>query len=593
MRIIIILIFGLSILFLLSLKREHDEYRLFSLAQLQSQVLYIGEYVTPWIDSAGNARSLTSNVSLMGTNGVGTAGLPGLINTGGTKFWACNNILHGMIFIDKTDSSVWTAGGNDQGQCGQGNVSGVVLQLTKIPGDTLGNAFKGISIVQGFYINNANEGFYAVKRGAVTDTVFGVGQLYGGMAMTSGVTSYQATKPYPLYWRTGHHIVRMAAEKYYQIVYDDGAVETGGGNGTYAYLGYAGTGNQYQTPHGITFPAGMTIKDLQGGDEGGVLCLGTDNHLYAYTRHTGYMGASPDGSYSTPQDIATNVTSYIINGTTRTSFMAIGGNSNVFYAIANDSTLWVWGDAGMSGIGNGTQPNLVSPPTPSAPYSIDPSQILVLQQQHPVQVTNKHNWIKVFSGCLFGFTVFALDYNGQIWGWGRNKGGVLGDGVVECIGAFGDIAANYANSWDRPSATPISPYSLASNTPASCPGCKTGVVTSFCSECTIPSTTPNANAGSNQNISTSFTQLNGSSSTSTGGKITYYFWSKVSGPAGDILDAPAQITPNLSNLTNGTYVYQLQIKDNGFNTSTANVTINVNIPSIISIGPGSRIVTHP
>lgn len=583
-------IFVFFLLFIISFKRPVYEYRPYSLVQLQSQVLYIGEYVTPWIDSAGNARSLTSNVSLMGTNGVGTAGLPGLINTGGTKFWACNNILHGMLFVDKTDSSVWSSGGNDQGQCGQGNVSSTVLQLTKIPSDSSGNPLKGISIVQGFYINNADEGAYAVKRGAVTDTIFGWGHLYGGMAMMSGVTAYQATKPFPLYWRTGHHITRMAAEKYYSIVFDDGVVQTGGGNGTFIYLGYAGTGTQYQTPHTLTFPGSMTIQDLQGGDESGVLCLGTDNHLYAYTRHTGYMGASPDGSYSTPQDIATNVTSYILNGTTRTSFMAIGGNSNVFYAIANDSTLWVWGDAGMSGVGNGLQPNLVSPPGPSTAYNIDPAQILVLQQQHPIQVTNKHNWIKVFSGCLFGFTVFALDYNGQIWGWGRNKGGVLGDGVVECVGAFGDISANYANSWDRPYATPITPYAIASNIPASSPGCKTGVVTTFCSECTIPSTTPTAAivGGNTINTTSSSITASGLASTCTGGKLTYYKWTGADG----IIEAPADPVLHVSGLAVGTHTFNLNVQDNGFNQSNVTLTVNVLPVSVLSWPRGSKPLCH-
>lgn len=559
-------------------------------AQPQNQVLHIGEYVTPWIDSAGNARSLTSNVSLMGTNNVGTPGLPGLINTGGVKFWFCDNILHGMLFIDKTDSSVWTSGGCDQGQCGLGSITAVVAQLTKITQDSLGNPFKGISMVQGFYINNADEGAYGVKRGATTDTVFGWGHLYGGMAMTSGVTAYQALKPYAIYWRTGHHIVKMAAEKSYAITFDDGVVQTGGGNGTYLYLGYAGTGTQYQVPHTLSFPASMTIQTLVGGDESGFLCLGTDNHLYGYARHNGYMGVNPDGSYSTPQDLNTNITSYILNGTTRTSFLSIGGNSNVFYVIPNDSTLWVWGDAGMSGIGNGLQPNLVSPPGPSTAYNIDPAQILVLQQQHPVQVTNKHNFIKVFSGCLFGFTVFALDANGQIWGWGRNKGGVLGDGVVECVGAFGDISANYANSWDRPYATPITPYSVASNIPASCPGCKSGVVTTFCSECTIPTTTPTAAivGGNTINTTSSSITASGLASTCTGGKLTYYKWTGADG----LIEANGDPVMHVSGLSIGAHTFTLQVTDNGFNTSSVTLTVNVLPVSVLSWPRGAKPLFH-
>lgn len=558
----------------------------FAIAQPTTQQLWTGEYVTPWIDSAGNARSLTSNLTLAGTGGSGTSGLPGLINTSGATFNKVNNLLHGMIFGQISDSSVWTAGGNDQGQAGQGNFS-TYTQLTKIPSDSSGNTVHGITVIQGFYVNNTSEGFWAVKYNATTDTIFGTGDLEYGMSM-NGTAGQIATKLWPLYWRTGHHVKKMAASKAYAILWDDGIVQTGGANGIYTFLGYVGSGNQYRTPQTITFPSGMTIADIVGGDVGGFLCLGTDGHLYGFGPHSGYLGNAADGAYTTPQDLNTNITSYILNGTTRTSITAISANSDAFHYIANDSTMWGNGDNGQGAIGNGVEVNM---PTYTTPWSIDPAQILVLPQTHPVQVSNKHNFIKIFSGCLFGFAHFSLDANGQIWANGRNKGAVLGDGVIECVGANGDISANYANSWDRPYITPVTPYSLGSNIPASCPGCKTGVVTTFCSECTIPTTTPTANGGGNKTITGTSVTLDGTGSTSTGGKITYYLWTQVSGSAATI-HAPAAPKVVISGLTPGTYVFNLAITDNGFNSSNQNVTLMVNSLNQISFPSGARLIIH-
>lgn len=540
-----------------------------------SQQLYVGEYVTPWIDSAGNARTLTSNLSLAGTGGTGTPGLPGLISTPGYTFRILNNLLHGTLFGAVQDSSIFVSGGNDQGQCALGNFTTPVLSLTRVTADSAGNPVTGISILQGFYVNNTSEGFYAVKRGAVTDTILGAGDLEYGMAM-NGTAGGIATRLFPLYWRTGHHVAKMAASKAYAILWDDGLVETGGANGIFSFLGYAGTGTQYRTPHAVTFPGSMTMVDLVGGDIGGFLCKGTDGHLYGFGPHSIYFGTATDGVYATPQDLNTNITSFILNGTTRTSISSIAANSDCFHYIANDSTLWGNGDNGSGGIGNGVEANMISPPAPSTPYSIDPAQIAVLMQIHPTQVTAAHDYIKIFSGCLFGKGFLALRRGGKIMASGRNKGAVLGNGVVECIGANGDISATYANSWDLPFLTPITPYSLVANIPASCPGCKTGVVITFCSECTIPTTTPTANAGSNQSLAgvVTSTSLDGSASTCTGGKLTYYKWTQVSGAAATI-DVPAAIKPNITGLLPGIYTFNLLVTDNGFNTSNQNVTVTV------------------
>lgn len=535
------------------------------------QILHIGEYVTPWIDSAGNARTLTSSVSLMGTGNVGTPGLPGIISTPGFTFNACDNILHGVVFKAVQDSSVWTAGGNDMGQCGIGSYSGTVVSLTKILTDSNGRTFKGVKIIQGWYSHNSSEGLFMVKAGPVTDSIFNTGDRRWGMAM-NGTLGDSVNKPTLAYYRTGHHIVEMAASKAYAILFDDGQVWTGGGQGIYSFLGYAGSGNQYLTPHQVT-GFDDSIRHIVGGDVCGFLCLSKTGKLYGFGPHSGYLGNASDIAYTTPRDLTDSISSYILNGTTRTSIAAISANSNSFHILANDSTQWGWGDNGQGSVGNGVEVNM---PTYTTPWSVDPAQILVLPQTHPIRVTNKHNFIKIFSGCLFGFAHFSLDINGQLYANGRNKGAILGNGVVECAGANGDINANYSNSWDLPYITPINPYGLTINIKASCPGCKTSVVTAYCSECTIPTTTPTANGGGNQTLpnGTASTTLNALGSTSTGGAITYYLWTQTGGAAATI-DVPASPVVNVSGLTPGIYTFNLKVTDNGFNTSNQTVTVMV------------------
>jgi len=102
---------------------------------------------------------------------------------------------------------------------------------------------------------------------------------------------------------------------------------------------------------------------------------------------------------------------------------------------------------------------------------------------------------------------------------------------------------------------------------------------------------PTAVAGQTQTIILpGQASLNGSSSTDPSGTISSYTWTKVSGPAGDlILSANTAIT-NISFTNTGTYVYQLTVKDNGTGLSNSN-TITLTVLSLpVSVpGPGQTI----
>jgi hypothetical protein len=91
---------------------------------------------------------------------------------------------------------------------------------------------------------------------------------------------------------------------------------------------------------------------------------------------------------------------------------------------------------------------------------------------------------------------------------------------------------------------------------------------------------PTANAGTDQTITlpTNSVTLSGSG-TDTDGTITSYSWTKISGGTYTISNSGIA-NPVLTNLVEGTYVFQLQVTDNNGATGTDTVQITVNAASI-------------
>jgi ribosomal protein L14 len=88
---------------------------------------------------------------------------------------------------------------------------------------------------------------------------------------------------------------------------------------------------------------------------------------------------------------------------------------------------------------------------------------------------------------------------------------------------------------------------------------------------------PISNAGNNitLNLPTNSTTLNGTASFDPDGTIVSYSWAKVSGPSSFTLGNANSATTTLSNLTAGTYVFELTVTDNGGATDQDNITIVV------------------
>ncbi|MDI3322286.1 PKD domain-containing protein [Pinibacter soli] len=101
---------------------------------------------------------------------------------------------------------------------------------------------------------------------------------------------------------------------------------------------------------------------------------------------------------------------------------------------------------------------------------------------------------------------------------------------------------------------------------------------------------PVANAGLDQTviIPANTADLDGSASSDPDGSITIYAWTKVSGPSGGNISSPDKAKTKVTNLVEGTYVFQLMVTDNQGATNTAQTKVVVgsgnNKPPVANAG---------
>lgn len=88
---------------------------------------------------------------------------------------------------------------------------------------------------------------------------------------------------------------------------------------------------------------------------------------------------------------------------------------------------------------------------------------------------------------------------------------------------------------------------------------------------------PTANAGADQTLTLPLTQFTLSGSgTDIDGTIGAYLWTKISGPAGGVISSPTSATTIVTSPNVGTYIYRLQVTDNGNATGTDDVQVTIN-----------------
>lgn len=544
-----------------------------------TDTFFIGEYSTLRKHN-GLMGSITSNPALGGTGGGGTPCAWNQITTtpSNLHFFDASATIHGWTARD-VNYHIWSWGGTGQGENGDGTVNFLTTPV-KITTDSFGHPMDSIVMVQGFYVNNTSTGMYAVKRGGVTDTIMGTGDLEYGMAM-NGTAGAIATRFYPLYWRTGHHIVKMAASKAYAIVFDDGLLQTGGAAGLYNFLGLPGSGNAYRSPRTVTgMDAG--VVDIVGGDVAGFIATTSTGHHWAFGQYSGYLLNAANTAYSTPVDITATLHTYIPGGAKKFTSTAVG-----WHCLDSLGKYYGWGDAATGFIGNGSGLKL-----DSAGWVVDPSALLVLPQTFPVLVTNL-TVVDCFGGDAFAFSNI-FNTSTQTYVSGRNKGGVLGDAVREPVAAGGDQGSNAPDSWDRQDCYPINIDTVTVPIDMNSPYCVLNRSTAWCLAGTYLTTTITPHiTGPSTTTSSSITLSDVTSTATGGGKILYHKWKRNSGPGSVVIDNVGSNVINVSGLAIGTHVFQDSLRDNANSKAGLTFTVTVSgIPPTVTPG-GPYTITLP
>ncbi len=177
----------------------------------------------------------------------------------------------------------------------------------------------------------------------------------------------------------------------------------------YHSIGLREDGSIWEWGDGVRLPraveTNMTWKSITVGG-GHYLALRSDETLWSWGDNTrGQLGTGTFRSTNAPT---------LVQANTHWTSMAAGPESS--FALRDDGTLWSWGS------------------TNSIPYLANGS---VAQASRPTLAVTNSVWKSVTAGSDFSL---AIDGSNQLWAWGYNRFGMLGDGTERTTNAPQSVA---------------------------------------------------------------------------------------------------------------------------------------------------------
>ena len=159
-----------------------------------------------------------------------------------------------------------------------------------------------------------------------------------------------------------------------------------------------GTTNNNFIPITATLPSGVTPAAISAGG-GHSLAIGSNSKLYAWGDNSaGQLGDGTTNNETIPVTIT-------LSGATTPAAISAGGSHSL--AIGSNSNLYVWGGNQYGQLGDGTTNNETVPVTITLPSGASPTAI---------SAGSNHS--------------LAIDSNGNLYAWGLNNVGQLGDGTT-------------------------------------------------------------------------------------------------------------------------------------------------------------------
>lgn len=507
--------------------------------------------------------------------------------TAGTITGGCSG-AHDYWIIDGS-GNVYGMGDNQNGSVGNGTPAGTpVTTMSQLSTDSSGNPFTGVVQIRSGTLNNNSTGGWTTIALKSNGTVWIWGSTVGGGRGISGYGGItNNTRPVQVPGLS--NIVQIEMGEICAARNAAGTIFLWGGNDGKFNRQYdygQGTLSPVQdVPTAVVLPA--PAVDMAGGGVFGFVALLNNGHLYIWGKYTGILGIgdsdgggqayqSPMPSNTTPVDFNTAA----LNGAGFAfpkPYKRVFANSLAIYVILTDSTIWGWGDDVTGVLGDGIEPNYATTPSPYN-WNISFGNSYNIVRRTPTQIfPGTHNWVAVFAANPLNYYSFFENSYGDIYGCGRNKGGPIGNGIVDCDPSTGLEGAR-PNSWDVTFPEKLTVIG-GSTFGQSCPGCIGNLgFDGNCSNCSYPSgNTVTAHLTATY-IGNNKVVLDASTSSSNQSLHLRYRHTQVSGStylAGiQTLSKDTIIVPGT-----GTYTAQVKVTDIGWVSNTASITFTVGCTS--------------
>ncbi|MGR4010960.1 RCC1 domain-containing protein [Leucobacter sp. 1207-22] len=222
----------------------------------------------------------------------------------------------------------------------------------------------------------------------------------GATGLLGDGTSASRSIPGPIKVPEGVEFSRIVASTEYAFGLDAAGNAYGWGYNIYGQLGNGGYAYIVNEPKPVTMPVGVTFTELSSlGDH--TLAVGSDGNTYAWgDNSSGLLGSSSgSNSSSTPKRVT------LPSGV---KYRKVAGGWDFSVGLGDNGKLYSWGGNYLGALGQGT--TVSSRRTPA-----------LVKTPAGVQFTD------VISG---GKHTIALTTDGDIWGWGGNTYGELGNGSL-------------------------------------------------------------------------------------------------------------------------------------------------------------------
>ena len=240
----------------------------------------------------------------------------------------------------------------------------------------------------------------------------------------NGIANVTVSTPTQIYTQQSW-LYATAGQSWSAAINSSGKLYAWGINASYQL----GTGDTFIRSSPTQIGIGLSFSMVKAAQSTGVALNSLNGLLYNW-------GSNAYGALGVP-GITTSASPTLL-GTTSWNFVA-AGYSNMGAIRGNDNTMWLWGADANSQTGDGTTV------TKSSPTMVGPLYVGAYSKYSPTQLGWQSNWTAVSAGQSFSM---ALNNVGQIYTWGFNGNGSLGDNTTITKSSPVQIGSTIGNgSW--------------------------------------------------------------------------------------------------------------------------------------------------